>query len=30
MSDKTKLIISLLVRAIIMLVIIVFIGTRLN
>lgn len=29
MSDKTKLIISLLVRAIIMLVIIVFIGTRL-
>lgn len=29
MSDKTKLIISLLVRTIIMLVIIVFIGTRL-
>ncbi len=29
MSDKTKLIISLLVRTIIILVIIVFIGTRL-
>ena len=29
MSDKTKLIISLLVRAVITLVIIIFIGTRL-